>query len=579
MYYPRLNKRAVTRSTLDRFYGYDCRPGAMEGSFCEMENISCRLFPLLSSRKPRAICEEIEDCQGLISKDALIWVSGGRLYINGEASPLEGLSPGEKQLVSMGAYVCVFPDKRYLNTADPADFGSMEAKWSFEGSMRCAMCDAQGQELEKMSFAPTAPEEPADGELWINSGDGSLLRYSEVNGLWLSAESIYCRLSFASQGQIPQLFSAYDGVEISLPELPELEGSKIINAMGGSAGEQAEDDYIVLICEKAFETRTFQGSISIQRQVPDMDFVCQCNNRLWGCRYGNDGKENINELYACALGDFKNWGQFMGLSTDSWRASVGSDGPWTGAVGYLDTPIFFKEDRIHRIGVSPTGAHRVSESVGRGVQKGSHKSLQIVDETLYYKSPTEICAYQGGFGQGVSAALGDRRYSAAIAGVAGQNYYISMLDELGKRQLFVYDTAKGLWTREDELDTRDFASWGNELYCISGGKLIALEGSRGDKEREVQWRARTGMLTASKPGQKYISRLNLRLAMEYKAQMELFVEYDSSGVWEFAGRIRMERTGSVELPLPLRRCDHLRLEMRGWGEMKLFSITREMSAY
>ena len=41
----------------------------------------------------------------------------------------------------------------------------------------------------------------------------------------------------------------------------------------------------------------------------------------------------------------------------------------------------------------------------------------------------------------------------------------------------------------------------------------------------------------------------------------------------------LQVAGSAELPLNLRRCDHLRLEMRGWGEMKLFSITREMSAY
>ena len=67
--------------------------------------------------------------------------------------------------------------------------------------------------------------------------------------------------------------------------------------------------------------------------------------------------------------------------------------------------------------------------------------------------------------------------------------------------------------------------------------------------------------------------------MEKEAETELFVEYDSSGEWEFAGRIRMEHAGSAELPLNLRRCDHLRLEMRGWGEMKLFSLTREMSAY
>lgn len=576
MRYPRLKKRPVTRSSIERFYGYDCRPGAAEGSFAETENVSCRLFPLLSSRKPRGLCEKTGECQGLISKDALIWVSGGKLYINGEESPLADISPGEKQLVSMGAYVCIFPDKLYLNTADPTDRGSMEAKWSFEGSMRCAMCDMDGKELENISYGPTAPSAPADGQLWVNSGEGSLMRYSEINGLWLASESIYCKLSFAANGQISQLFSVYDGVEISLPELSALEGSKIIYAVGGGENEA---DYIVLICEKALETRSFEGSISISRTVPDMDFVCQCNNRLWGCRYGNDGTKNINELYACALGDFKNWQQFMGLSSDSWRASVGSDGVWTGAVGYLDTPIFFKEDRIHRVSISPLGAHRVSESVGRGVQKGSHKSLQIVDEVLYYKSATEVCAYQGGFGQSVSAPLGEKRYSAAAAGALGQNYYISMLDEEGKRQLFVYDTARGLWIREGELDAEYFAPWNGELYCLSEGRLIALGGSRGERERSFQWRVRTGMLSASTPGQKYISRLCLRLAMEQDAQMEIFAEYDSCGEWEFAGRIRMEHAGSAELPLNLRRCDHLRLEMRGWGEMKLFSITREMSAY
>lgn len=92
------------------------------------------------------------------------------------------------------------------------------------------------------------------------------------------------------------------------------------------------------------------------RTAPDMDFVCQCGNRLWGCRYGNDGEKNINELYCCALGDFKNWNQYLGLSTDSWRASVGSDGVWTGAVNYLGSPVFFKENCIHRISVSSSGA-------------------------------------------------------------------------------------------------------------------------------------------------------------------------------------------------------------------------------
>lgn len=577
MRYPRLSGGRVKQSSIDRFYGYDCRPGAAEGSFSDTENLSNELFPLLSTRMPRGDMGPLENCQGLISKDALIWVSGGRLYVNGEATELCGMSEGEKQLVGMGAYVCIFPDKLYYNTADPTDLGSMEAHWSFQGSMSCVMCDSEGEEYAGAQWSESAPDKPADGALWVSS-DGSLHRYSGINGMWLEIESVYAKLSFASQGKLPALFARYDAVELECPQLPWLEGSKLIYAIGGSA-EEPENDYIVVISDRARERTSFEGSAGLHRRVPDMDYVCQCENRLWGCRYGNDGTKNINELYACALGDFKNWEQFMGLSTDSWRASAGSDGQWTGAAAYLGAPLFFKEDRIHRIGISALGAHQVSELPARGVQRGSHKSLQLVGDTLYYKSPGEICAYQGGFAQGVSAALGDGRYHSAAAGALGESYCISMLDGGGKRQLFVYDTAKGLWMRQGELDAEYFARWQDELCCTAGGRLIALGGSLGEKEKSFSWYARSGILAAGKSGQKYISRLILRLAMEKEAETELFVEYDSSGEWEFAGRIKSSRAGSVELPLRLHRCDHLRLELRGRGGMKLFSLTREMSAY
>lgn len=580
MRYPRLSTGRVRQSSIERFYGYDCRPGAAEGSFCETENLSNALFPLLSTRKPRGDMGEIAGCQGLISKDALIWVSEGRLYINGEATELCGMSEGEKQLVSMGACVCVFPDRLYYNTADPTDFGPMEADWSFQGSMRWAMCGADGQEYPPALWAETPPDAPADGELWVCGSEGTLSRYSEASDMWLAVETVYLRLSFATQGQIPALFSLYDGVEISVDALPGLEGTKVIYALGGSSGTEnsaAENDYIVLVSDRAVKSAAAEGRARLRRRVPEMDFVCQCSNRLWGCRYGNDGTKNINELYACALGDFRNWEQFMGLSTDSWRSSVGSDGPWTGAAAYLGAPLFFKEDRIHRVGISAIGAHSVTEMPGRGVQRGSHKSLCVVGDTLYYKSPTEVCAYQGGFGQGVSAALGDKRYHSAAAGSIGELYYISMCSADGGRELFVYDTGKGLWMRQDALPAEHFACWQDELCCAAAGRLIALGGSLGEKEEELCWRARTGILAAGSPGQKYISRLILRLAMEKDSEAELFVEYDSGGVWDFAGRIVSRRTGSVELPLRLHRCDHLRLELRGRGAMKLFSLTREMS--
>ena len=157
-----------------------------------------------------------------------------------------------------------------------------------------------------------------------------------------------------------------------------------------------------------------EGSVrSSSARVPEMDFVIECRNRLWGCRYGAQDGKSLNEIYCCALGDFKNWRQYLGLSTDSWTASVGSDGPWTGAVNYLGCPMFFKENRIHRVSVSSVGAHQITETVCRGVQEGCAGSLQVVDETLLYKSRADICAYQGSFPESISDALGDELYGEA----------------------------------------------------------------------------------------------------------------------------------------------------------------------
>lgn len=509
---------------------------------------------------------------GLQARDALAIVDGGTLWYNGYPTPLTGMREGEKQLVSMGAYICIFPDKLYYNTQDPKDYGSMEADFHYEGQIEYTMCNAQGEEYPQPVFSAMEPENPANGDYWVDTENKLLNSYSADSGMWVSIESVYTKLRFTTQGQLPAAFSKYDGVELEGTAIPSLNGSKIIYAIGGS---EEERDYIVLVGEPV-ENRVQQDAvIRLKRTVPDMDYVCQCQNRLWGCFYGNNGKENLNELYTCALGDFKNWNQFMGLSTDSWRASVGSDGVWTGAVSYLGSPIFFKEDRIHSIGVSSVGAHQVGERVCSGVQKGSHKSLAVINETLFYKSSSHICAYQGGFPENISTALGDVRYYEATACGLGSKYYISMRTAKDEWNLFVFDSEKGIWMREDELHVSFFATVDDELYCISENALYALLGSRGELEKRVEWQCESGLLSCSEPDKKYISRLSIRAAMDQLSELNVFIEYDSSGVWEQAGRVRLLKAGTAQLPLRLRRCDHIRLKLQGRGDIKLLSLTRE----
>lgn len=572
---PILPTTVQTRDIVDVFSGYRHRLKIGAGEFFDMQNLSADHYPLMAPRGKRGRVLKSTGLQGIAEMaEKLVYVENGTLYYDYAATPVKGLRSGEKQIVCTGAYIVIFPDKVYYNTANSADYGSLEAYYSSTGNIKYSLCKADGTDYGKNpSVSDTAPTSPEDGALWIDSSGEAkqLMIYSAAQEKWTSIITAYTKISFISRGEIPTLFKEYDGVSITGSTLEDVNGDKVIYAMGGSAEEA---DYIVVANLLNAPTEQAEGSISIARSVPEMDFICQSQNRLWGCFYGSDGDKTLNEIYCSALGDFKNWRQYMGLSTDSWTASVGADGAWTGAVNYLGAPMFFKENSLHVVSVSAAGAHQINETVCRGVQKGSHKSLQVVNETLYYKTGTAICAYQGAFPEAVSDALGDERYSNAAAGALADKYYIAMDDSCGQRHLFVLDIKHGLWIKEDGLEAVEFTKLRDELYCMTKDAVWDLSGSAGTVEPYVEWMGETGILYYQYPDKKYISRFNLRLWMEERAEMEVYIQYDSNGIWQYIGKLQNKGTGTVMLPVRPRRCDHMKIRLSGKGEFKLFSISK-----
>lgn len=591
MYYPRINAQQGNRVVTDVFAGYNHNLRIADGASLSgkkvplelyfTENLSTRQYPLLSPRKKRGtLTRTFTNLQAIIAKDALYWVDNGTLYANGYPTGLTGLqTQQETQLVSMGAYICIFPDGKYINTADLTDYGSMGAAWSYTGTVSYHMCHQDGTIYTgNITKSSTAPLEPANGDIWIDISEGAVAKeYSVYTEVWTVIETVYTRVDFTSTGQVPAAFKEYDGVQITGMYDPDLNGSKIIYAVGGSDDvEHPINDYVVLV-GIADQTVTETETVTIERKIPEMDFVCEAQNRLWGCFYGNiPGKGNINEIYCCALGDFKNWEQYLGISTDSWRGSRGSDGKFTGCINYLGTPTFFKENIIHPVSVSPIGAHQIDDIPARGVQDGCHKSLAVVNETLYYKSRSGVMAYQGGIPIDVGSALGDEKYYNAVAGVFGSRYYISMKDAANVWQLFCFDAKTALWMREDSLHVEGFAAWSDELYAQSGNQILALNGTEGTPEEKLQWIAETGILLYAYPDQKYVSRFDLRMSMERDAKVQLYIEYDSSGLWNFQGEMKVSRTGSVTVPVRPRRCDHLRIRLEGVGDVQIFSLARNL---
>ena len=590
MQYPELIIPATSRDNIDVFGGYNHNVRIGDNEFYDMINLSSSNYPAISPRKPRGEYEyKATNVKGMISKDLMMelidpspgtilekplyYVDGDKIFIPGFLGIDLGLIDSPKNLISMGAYVIIMPDKKYVNTADYEDYGDIEATVTTTTDVKFSLCKLDGNEYKNITIADKAPLVPKNLDLWLNTASepNTLYQYSSANEQWVAVAATYIKISAMGIGKP---FEVDDGVTISGIEddaLSDLNNTMIVNARG--------DDYIVVtgILDKVI-TQPKSKPITIKRTMPDMHFIIESGNRLWGCYYGkNDKGEFVNEIYASKLGDFKNWNCFAGVSTDSYAATVGTDGLFTGAISYMGYPLFFKENCIHKVYGNYPANYQIQTTPCTGVQSGSSKSLAIVNEVLYYKSRSSVCAYDGTFPTEISTELGDVYYSNAVAGGLKGKYYISMLDENKEYQLFVYDTKKRMWHKEDNVQAMQFCSHEGELYYIDAAdqkiKNVVGSGVTADTAK-VNWMAETGIMGISNPDKKYISRIDVRMSLKFGSRVTFFIDYDSAGSWEHIYTMDGVDTRSFTIPIKPKRCDHFRLRIEGVGDAKIYSICK-----
>lgn len=582
MKYPTLYPRQRSQQTIDVFAGYNHNLRIGENEFYDMRNLTSDVAPVLSPRKPRGLYKSGVQVEGMIAKDALCYVDGQHFVMNQYRIDMGLSTKAEdcpKQLVSMGAYVIILPDKKYINTGDITDYGSIEAAVTTAAPVTFSPCKADGTSFLPDYIQPTEPSEPANTELWMDTSatPHSLKQWSESMGMWTSIATTYVKISCAGIGKP---FGEFDGVEISIPEGLDVATAGQLQELNGAAIVFAREDDSITVIGLLDETTTIEQSITVKREMPDMDFVVENDNRLWGCRYGlNKSGDVVNELYACKQGDFKNWNCFMGISTDSYAVALGSDGVFTGAITHAGYPIFFKENCMHKVYGQIPANFQVQTTVCRGVRRGCERSLAIVNEVLYYKSRHAICAYDGSVPVEISGPLGDVSYSDAVAAAHGNKYYVSMQESTGGNwAFFVYDTAKGMWHKEDDLQAKLLCSCRDELYCATqDGNILAILGSGDRFEDSVPWMVETGIIGGSTPERKYLCKLSIRMVLECGSRMNILAQYDSCGAWESLGYFTGTDLRSFTVPVLPRRCDHLRLRLEGEGKGMIFSITKVMS--
>lgn len=322
--------------------------------------------------------------------------------------------------------------------------------------------------------------------------------------------------------------------------------------------------------------RAIQTPVTFSRKTPNMDYVIESNNRLWGCRYGeNADGEIVNEIYASKLGDFKNWQSFQGITSDSYIASCGTDGAWTGAVNYLSRPVFFKENYIHTVYGAYPAQFNITNVAARGVQNGSDESIAILDEVVYYMSPEGICTYNGSLPVNISTPLGDIRYHDVIGCGYFGKYYAKMVDSSNQSCLMVYDSRRNIWHKENDENIIKLCSVDDNVYYITEGRDIkSFFGNPAANTPSVKWFFESGMYGLSEIDSKYITRLNIRLALGRGAHMIVSICYNNSNIWHRLCNVVRKDLNPFTLPIKPNRCDHFRLRFEGEGDVMIYSISK-----
>ncbi len=585
MEYPTITATPKSKQNVDSFNGYNHNLRIAENEFFDMKNMTSDYYPVLSPRGKRGLYASPDHPTGLIAKDALCYVDGRNFVIN-EYTIDMGLNDEPKQLVSMGAWVIIMPDKKWVNTMN-REWGEIEKHVTTEGLVSFELCTVTGDIYKNPPKSPDEPQEPNNLDLWLDTSTTphTLKQYSASSSTWVAIPTTYIKITCPGS-QIGTIFSQYDGVTISgVTSLLDLNSATTIWSCDGDS----------IIVPGILDNYTEQDTpICISRWMPKMDILTESNNRLWGCFYGFPymgkaynvekgvtedvyGEEAVNEIYSCKLGDFNNWNTFMGLSTDSYVVSVGTDGQWTGAITHRGYPCFFKENVLHKVYGDYPSNYRVQDTACRGVQKGCSNSLAIVNEVLYYKARSGVCAYDGSLPVEVSYQFGNERYGNAVGGAHGNKYYISMMGADGEYNLFVYDTVSGMWHKEDDLKVDYFCSSDGELYAIADGKIITMLGSGTKDADPVEWMVQTGEFGLSTPDMKYISRLNIRMSMAAGSSLEVFIQYDLDESWERICTLSCTSLRSLSIPIMPRRCDHFKLKIEGIGEAKIYGITKTIA--
>lgn len=585
-------KESIRKSTQVQFGGLRHNVNCADGEIYDMENISMDSYPYLTVREKRGNYIPAPNAATQIYADngVMLVVTPNGITYNGNYIT-DTVAPEKAELVRFGDRVILMPDKKVINLkykiigfynriADIQDTAQL-----YDGAV---VKDAMTEELHLFVW---------NGEIWVDNGklveamdavtmnqpavfmDGTL--YDE------KATANTIKLTDISWFELTEIygFRVGDAVKISgctkvnsNNKTPVIREIKPVEAYGAPGVYLSFSDFCFTmpIAEDGTTVTEYEeNSITIEREMPELDVLFEHENRLWGAK----GKE----IFASKLGDPFNWNCFEGLSTDSYYMQTMEKGEITAGISF-GYPRFFREDSMTTIYGSMPSAFQTQRTELSGVKSGEKNSLERMGGLLFWLSADGVVKYDGSKTYLQEQVFGAWTMSKVISKAGGRKLY--MAADLGKHPLadgerlkavLCYDTESGLWTKEDDPGIKSMTYMDGTVYALKSDRIITLNGLRGKEasEGKIYSYAEFGDYTDGDLNRKAVSRVQLRMELEEGAWVSVKIRYDSEE-WTTLKYLEAGKKRSVYIPVIPRRCDHYRIRIEGGGKWTLYAMAREL---
>lgn len=429
------------------FGGINRANGTPLGEWDRLNGFDLTAYPALRTCLPYAYSNIVSsgEITGYTYRNGiLVYTTAEGIYLDGKGTltAIPGLSAGDKTLVNIGAYIVILPDWSLINTADAENPVTMAKGAVLTGNL---LEYNQNQTKPTVSIyklfyvdAPTA-EVTASG---LAVGDSVKLSWT------YGKRKMSKQLTINNIGIESYTGSGMTSIGFDTSDMP--------NTMWFYTEGRAMDQ---------FRVPRITGA-TIQRVMPDLDYVVEYNNRLWGCSSKN------HEIYCSKLGEPLVWGAYSGISTDSWAATVGTDGDFTGACVFNGCVLFFKEDCVHSVYGTKASNFTITTYTVRGVQKGSAKSLCISEGLLYYKAPEGIFTFNGSASSRFDGKLCVDRNSRTACGTADDRYIVMAMSD---GTVLYYDKLHSVWYTRTLPNVISMHNFSGSLYAITKDSNKAMQ--------------------------------------------------------------------------------------------------------